>query len=68
MKFLVYLIILIFVLRWISQAFKSNITYININHAPPANDKKETGKTTITGNIKPNIKGDIGDYVEFEEL
>lgn len=68
MKFLVYLVILIFVLRWISQAFKPHITYININQAPPAGEKKESGKTKLSGEVKPKTGGNIGEYVEFEEL
>ncbi len=69
MKLLIYLIVLIVVLRWISQIFKSNITYVNINnhHTEPKQNQNPNG-STITGKVETKTKGNIGDYVDFEEL
>lgn len=69
MKFLIYIIIIIFILRWIGQAFKSNITYININR----NDNEvkpdmKPGSTKISGKVDTKTKGDLGDYVDYEEV
>ncbi len=69
MKLLIYLIVLIVVLRWIGQMFKSNITYVNINnHNQEPKPSKQPNGTTITGNVETKTKGNIGDYVDFEEL
>ncbi|MBI3234981.1 MAG: hypothetical protein HYZ42_13260 [Bacteroidetes bacterium] len=69
MKFIIYLVILIFVLRWISQVFKSNVTYININnHNQEPKQKSNSQGPSITGDIKTKTQGNIGDYVDYEEL
>jgi len=71
MKFIIYLVILIFVLRWISQVFKSNVTYININNhnqEPKQPNNSSNKGPSITGDIKTKTQGNIGDYVDYEEL
>jgi hypothetical protein len=66
MKVIIYLIIIVILLRWITQAFKSNVTFININQQPR---QPKEGNVTISGNVKTRSdKDDLGKYVDYEEV
>lgn len=66
MKFIIELIILGFIIRWVSQLFKVQQVHIH-NYPPTATTKQES--TTISGSQETKTADrNLGKYVDYEEV